>query len=124
LGETRGRYWRVEVLDRNDPALPRLQISLLTTPRHILFRWEPGHTYKLLYGNDKATAPQYSLARLLDNADLDSASPAKIGAEAALPAEMPVIPWTERYSFILWVAVGLAVAALGAVAVRAMQKSP
>jgi hypothetical protein len=121
IAETRARYWRVEVLDRSDPPLPGLHISLFATRRYVVFRQQPRRTYRLLYGNENAPAPQYSLARLLNATDIESASPATIGSEGIAPAAPAVIPWTERHGYALWVAVGAAVAALAVLAVRALR---
>ncbi len=121
FSETRARYWRIEVLDRDDPPLEKLGISIFTTPRRVVFRQEPGRAYRLLYGNEKAAAPQYSLGRLLEAREIDGAEIVSLGVETAIPAAAPIVPWTERHKFVLWIALGAAVAVLGTLAVRAMK---
>jgi hypothetical protein len=65
FGEVQGkRYWRVEVMNGNDPPLTGARPALYTTPRHIVFRQEPGRAYRLLYGQSEAKAPHYELERL------------------------------------------------------------
>lgn len=120
--ETYGRYWRVEVMDRNDPPLQPLRITLHTIPRHVVFRAEPGRSYRLLYGNERAAAPQYSLAQLIDPSDIASAARGTVGAAAALDAPSDPLPWTERHPYVLWAAAIFAAAVLGLLALRALRR--
>ena len=64
----RGRYWRVTVYNRNDAPIDGLHARLLTTPRYVVFKQEPGHSYFVLYGNSRATAPVYDFASLTTRA--------------------------------------------------------
>jgi len=119
--EVQGRYWRVEVLDRNDPPLQGLRISLFTVPRFVVFRAEPGHSYRLMYGNSRAGEPSYSLAQLVQPEELESAPLVAMGTpvEAVIP-ERP-LPWSERNPAVLWGALIAAAAVLGLLALRALR---
>ncbi|MGH9792868.1 MAG: DUF3999 family protein [Candidatus Acidiferrales bacterium] len=121
LPETYGRYWRVELMDRNDPPLQALRITLHTVPRHALFRAEPGRSYRLLYGNERAPAPQYSLGQLIDPAEIASAARITVGAATAVDAPADPLPWTERHPYVLWAAAIFAAAVLGLLALRALR---
>ena len=77
--ETHARFWRISILNRNDPALPGLQAQLLTTPRHVTFRPETEQNYRLLYGNPRATPAQYDLARISNGAQWQTAPVAALG---------------------------------------------
>jgi hypothetical protein len=121
--ETQARYWRVEVLDRNDPALVGVRVRLFTTPRRVVFRAEAGRRYRLLYGNSRADAPQYNLARIVDAKSLESAEPARLGAEEGNASYADPAPWSERHPIVLWAALAIAVLALGALAVRALRSA-
>ncbi len=119
--ETYGRFWRVEVMDRNDPPLQALRITLRTIPRHVVFRAEPGRSYRLLYGNERAAPPEYSLAQLIDPAEIASAPRATVGAATAVDAPVAPLPWTERHPYVLWAAAIFAAAVLGLLALRALR---
>lgn len=123
--ETRARYWRVEIFNRNDPELTGLNLALYHTPRRVIFSGQAGATRRLLYGNKAASAASYEMARLTEKVLLEAAAQAKLGPEEANPSyEDPhPLPWTERNPFVLWGVVLLAVAVLGALAVRALRTS-
>lgn len=121
LPESRARYWRVEVLDRDDPPLPQMRIALDSIPRYVVFRAVPGRSYRLLYGNPRAAAPSYSMAQLVDAKEIASAAPAAIGAETFLPEAPKEIPWTERNAIVLWIALAAATGLLGWLAIKALR---
>lgn len=123
--ERRGRYWRIFVINRNDPPLEGLQLELFGTPRHVVFQQTPGRSYRLLYGYRRAPMPQYELARLTSTEDWDLAPGGSLGEaeeNALLYRPPPPKPWTERHPVVLWAALLLAVGVLGWLAVRSLQK--
>ena len=119
--ETRARFFRVEILDRNDAPLAGLSVRLFTIPRSVVFRAEPARNYRLLYGNHRASAPEYNMARIVDAKSLDAATPATLGAEEQNPSYEDPAPWSERNPAVLWVALGVAVLLLGVLALRALR---
>jgi len=119
--ETRGRYWRVEVIDRNDTPLQELRISLHTLPRFVVFRAEPGRSYQLVYGNKQAATPSYSLAQLVQAEEMEGASLVLVGAAVEAKVTPKELPWSERNPAVLWAAAIAAVAALGWLALRALR---
>jgi len=121
--ERRGRYWRVEVADRNDAPLSGVRIELWGTPRHVIFRWEPRRSYRLLYSNERAKAPQYELARLLGREDREQAVAVAVSAEEVNAAWVDPRPWSERHPVVLWIALGIVVAALALLALRALRQA-
>jgi hypothetical protein len=121
--ESAGSRWRVTVLNRNDAPLADLGPELYAIPRRVVFRYEPGRQYRLLYGNSRAAAPQYDLGQLTDVTSLESAAPAVIGPEATSQTYADPAPWTERNQAVLWMALGVAVLTVGALAVRALRSA-
>ena len=119
--ETRGRYWRVDVLNRDDSPIEGLRPSLEGTPRRIVFRQKPGTTYQLLYGNSRISAPEYDLARITSREELEAAAVGELGPEATHSGYLSPEPWSERHPIVLWVALGFAVAILGLLALRALR---
>lgn len=119
--EARARFWRISILNHNDPALPGLQISILTIPRHVAFKPETGQDYRLLYGNPRAMPAQYELARLSNGAQWQNAPLATLGTEAANTAYVSPAPWSERHPWLLWSALIAAVGVLAWIAINALR---
>jgi hypothetical protein len=122
-GEITGRYWRITVENGNDAPLPGVIPSLYITPVHLIFEQHPGRSYRLLYGQTLATAPQYDLARRINASEEDVAAVAQLGAEEETSNYADPRPWTERNRYVLWIVMGIAVLLLGASAIRSLRKS-
>lgn len=122
FGEVQGqRYWRVEVLNENDPPLAGARPALYTTPRHIVSRQEPGRSYRLLYGHSEAKAPHYELERLADRNGIENAVARTLGSEEVNTAFADPRPWTDQHPAVLWVALGIAVVLLAFSSLRALR---
>jgi hypothetical protein len=119
--EARGRHWRITVLNRNDAPLDGVAPVLEGTPRHVVFRQQPGTTYQLLYGNSRSPAPEYDLARLTPREDLEKATFGELGPEAVNTNYLSPEPWSEQHPVVLWLALALAVIVLGFLALRSMR---
>ena len=115
------RYWRVQVENGNDPPLAGARPALYTTPRHIIFRQEPGRSYRLLYGQSEAKAPQYELGRLANRKDIESAAAGSLGSEEVNTSQLDPRPWTEQHPAVLWTALGVAIILLAFSALRALR---
>ena len=119
--EARARYWRVSVLNRDDAPVEKLRPTLEGTPRHVVFRQQPGAAYRLLYGNSRTAAPQYDLARITPREEIESAALGELGPEASNADYLSPEPWSERHPIVLWLALGFAVAILGLLALRSLR---
>lgn len=121
--ETRGAaYWRVEIVNGDDQPLSNVHIALFGSPRTLNFIEEPDRNYRVLYGNQKAQAPQYDLKYYLGVSGGKLAynefalGPEEITANYADPR-----PFTERHPILLWFALGIAVLLLGYTALRTLR---
>jgi len=115
------RHWRVEVLNGNDAPLSDVRLSMLMPQRFVLFHGAAGRAYRMLYGNSRATAPDYDLVRTLQIPGVDAMGHASLGTEEATSNYIDPSPFTERHPNLLWAALGLAVILLGYAAVRALR---
>jgi len=118
------RFWRVEVLNANDAPPTGVHLSLRMPLRFVLFHPAPNHSYRLIYGNARATFPQYDLARTLHlqaNEVMSVMAHLELGAEEATTNYADPRPFTERHPNLLWIALGVAVVLLGSAALRAMR---
>jgi hypothetical protein len=118
---TAAPFWRVTVLDRGDPPIDDLRVTLLQNRRYVVFRADAGFAYRLLYGNQRAKAPKYELAKLLTRDAQATARLAELGAERTNDAWVSSDPFTERHPVILWAALALAVVVLGGMAFKALR---
>ncbi len=118
------RYWRVEILNGNDAPLANPQLSASMVPRLVLFRPATGHTYVLVYGNEKATFPQYDLERTLHISAGEEAFANTLGPEEQNSSYEDPRPFSERHPAVLWTALALAAVLLGITALRTMRTPP
>jgi hypothetical protein len=115
------RYWRVEILNGNDSPLSSVRMSLAMSLRFVLFRPKENRTFRLLYGNDRASAPQYDFARTLRIQPNEVMLHLSLGPEEATTNYADPRPFTERHPNLLWIALGLAIVLLGYAALRALR---
>jgi hypothetical protein len=123
VNEETAREWLVRIYNGDDAPLNGARPVFYATPRHVIFRTEPGRTYRLLYGESEAKAPSYDLARWANAKGYGNAPAASLGPEETNPNYTDPRPWTEQHTAVLWSALGLAVVLLGYSALRALQRS-
>jgi Protein of unknown function (DUF3999) len=122
-GAGNARYWRVEIMNGDDPPLQDVKPVFFTTPRHLVFEEEPGHTYTLIYGQYRASAPQYDLERRLDSTQEMAAVVGTVGAEEEDSNYSDPRPWTEQHTMVLWIVVGFVAVLLGFSAIRSLKRA-
>jgi hypothetical protein len=118
------RYWRVEVLNGNDAPLSAARLSAAMPLRFVLFRPEPNRSYRLIYSNARAKAPQYDLARTLQIPAIEAMPHAGLRLEEITANYPDPRPFTERHPNLLWIALTVAVVLLGYSALRAFRTPP
>jgi hypothetical protein len=115
------RYWRVEVLNASDAPLSEVRLALTMPLRFALFHPARNRSFRLIYGNFRAAAPQYDLARTLHIQANEVMAHQGLGAEETTSNYADPRPFTERHPNLLWIALGVAVILLGTAAMRAMR---
>jgi len=117
-------FMRIEIFNGNDAPLSNLGLALRGVRPSLVFYEEPGRSYRLLYGNERATSPVYDIAQTLGS-DLSSTSrPAlALGQELYTSNFQDPRPFTERHPSLLWIALGIAVIALGLTAIKTMKSA-
>ena len=113
--------WRVTIFDRDDPPIPDLAVRLLRTRRSIVFRARPGASYRLIYGNPEAEAPEYELAALTSREAVAGARRACLGEAIVSQRGVSGEPFSERHPIILWAALALVVLVLGGMALKTLR---
>jgi hypothetical protein len=115
------RYFRAEILNGNDAPLSSVRMSVAMRLRFVLFRPRENRAYRLLYGNARASAPQYDFARTLHIQPNEELLHLSLGTEELTANYADPRPFTERHPNLLWIALGLAIALLGYAALRALR---
>jgi Protein of unknown function (DUF3999) len=115
------RYWRVEILNASDAPLSSVRMSVAMSLRFVLFRPRESRAYRLLYGNDRVSAPQYDFARTLRIQPNEVLLHLNLGSEESTTNYADPRPFTERHPNLLWFALGIAIALLGYAALRALR---
>ena len=115
------RFWRVEVLNANDASLAEVRLSLTMPLRFVLFHPAQNRSYRLIYGNFRATSPQYDLARTLHIQANEVMAHLGLGAEETTSNYADPRPFTERHPNLLWIALGVAIVLLAYAALRALR---
>lgn len=118
---TAAPYWRVTVLDRDDPPIEDLAVFLQQNRRYVVFRAAAGSTYSLAYGNPRADPPEYEIAELTSRDALAAARLLELGAEQVNMAWKSSEPFTERHPVLMWAMLLLAIAVLGGLAFKALR---
>lgn len=116
------RLLRVDIINGNDQPLRGAKLSLLAVPRTIVFRPQPRTNYRLVYGNERAGAPQYDLSHFLE------AGPGKpdyallsLGPEETTTNYRDPRPYSERHPSVLWIALGIAIVLIGLTALKTLR---
>lgn len=114
------RYLSLRVYNSDNPPLTlRGTPSVFRRDAGIAFDYKPDETYRLCFGNARASAPQFDLAasvKGIQERDLPRLVPS---TPSPLESAEPERPWTERHPVIIWIALAFSVAVMaGLIAVN------
>ncbi|HZS09765.1 MAG TPA: DUF3999 family protein [Blastocatellia bacterium] len=118
--EVRYRYLSVTIFNYDDQPLKMREVRVYGWPRQLLFRREPGRSYRLFYGNPKAAAPRYDLEQLSSYLKPEELPLATLGSERAnesFTAETDASK-PDRHPAWLWATLAVAAVVLGALIYR------
>lgn len=122
-GNAGERYWRVTVENGNDAPLPVTSVQLYTAPRHLMFEQQPGRSYTLIYGQERAEPARYDFSERVNEEGRMTALPGKLGPEETNATWVDPRPWTETHAVFLWGALLVAVIVIGFTAVQSMRRA-
>ena len=105
------RYLRLTI--NNEDNLPLLieGVEVFGVPRKLLFQSQPDASFHLYYGNPNARAPSYELERILPFLETENLPVGRIGPQTenlSFKVEKKLLPFSERYAWLITVAVGVA----------------
>jgi uncharacterized protein DUF3999 len=114
--------WTITVENHDDAPIEMTSVRLEMLQRSLCFDAAAGDAYTLFYSDPALASPVYDYASLFVLAQ--NAVTAHLGAETANPAYQPrpdERPFTEKHPTLLWIALVLVIALLGAVAFRSFK---
>jgi hypothetical protein len=118
------KHVSLTVENGDDPPLPISQVRPLSVERRLYFDPNGESSLQLYYSDPKLEVPSYDYAKFFQQAA--DAAPAQLGPPQANPqftGRPDDRPWSERHSYLLWVAMVLAVAVLGGLALRGLKRT-
>jgi len=120
--ETRHRYLRLRIYNRDDKPIRIERVELEGLVRRVKFLAEGSGQYWLYYGNPDAAPARYDLPVLLERREHMEQTASIAGPQQMNPAYQPPSapsrPWSERHPAILYTVLGGAVLGLGAATLR------
>ena len=114
--ETTFRYLRLTINNEDNSLLPVEGVEVFGIPRKLIFQADPGASYKLYYGNPQARSPSYELERILPFLETENLPVGTLGPQTNNPdfkLESSRLPFSERYAWLITVAVVVAALAVG-----------
>jgi hypothetical protein len=107
--ETSARYIRAVVFNEDDrPLAFGASAAFRSVVRNIIWEAQPNVAYSLYYGNSRAYAPRYDLARIFQYIESENIPQATLGGEEAnslyVAPTGPVVPFSEKYPYVLNIA--------------------
>ncbi len=113
LSDFNAKRGRLRIWNEDNPPLQVTRVFFERPTQVLIFRPEPGRSYRLLVGNQEASRPRYDLdlaVRRLDVLELPQLGLEPLAANPGYRPSVPDLPWTERNPTLLWV--GLAAGGL------------
>jgi hypothetical protein len=135
-GEARSQHFKVIVHNGDDPSL-NLKIGAAYRERRVYFTPPHAGTLRLYFGDAELERPTYDYAQthgIETDAGFAITAPAEqrfvlaratVGNVSANPGYTPrpdKRPWSEQHQAVIWIALGVAVVGLGAVALKSFKK--
>jgi hypothetical protein len=125
LEGARSKRFTLVVHNGDDPPLPITRVQPASVERRVYFEARETAALQLHYGDAEAPAPVYDYARIFEpQADAARAQLGPARPNPSYTGRPDLRPWSERHPALLWTALILAVAGLGAVALRGLMRRP
>lgn len=113
---------KIKIQNGDDAPLNITDARLEQYERRIYFDSPSGAEAHFYYGDEKVGAPVFDYAKLFEkNANADQVGLRPEEANVAYTGRPDDRPWSERHPAVLWVAIIVAVAILGTIALRSMK---
>jgi len=122
----RYRYLLIRIQNRDDQPLTFTGVQVTRLAEYVEFQPKGSGNLFLYFGNLQAQAPEYDLGKYIGKLRAEGITRAGLGN----PEPNPVgptkkdLPWSERYRFIMWIALVAAMAVLGWMVLSLVRRAP
>lgn len=114
----------IAVENGDDPPLPIESVKPLSVERRLYFDPKGKSSLQLYYGDPKLEAPSYDYAKFFQqSADAAVAQLGPAQTNAQFTGRPDDRPWSERHTFVLWIAMVVVVFILGALAIKGLKSA-
>lgn len=114
--ETNDRYVKLEIINKDNAPLPVSDLVAFSVFREVAFPAEKNNSYRIFYGNDKASYPEYDLESYFKYLDLGGATAANLSSQKNnpefVPEKEPQKPVSERVPYLFTIVLVLTSAML------------
>jgi len=115
------RYLRLRIHDGDSPPLSIRGVTAWRRRAFLVFDDRGGREFVLTGGDPRAEAPQYDLGRAVEALDRDDLPPAEAGRVEPLGDVAEAVPWTERHSGLILLALTVLALGVGAAVWRGLR---
>jgi len=114
----------IAIENGDDPPLPIESVRPSSVERRLYFDSKGKNSLQLYYGDSKLEAPSYDYAKFFQQSvDAGVAQLGPAQANAQFTGRPDDRPWSERHTFVLWIAMVVAVFILGALAIKGLKSA-
>ncbi len=122
VGGAHSGSYKLVIENGDDPPLAIRRVQPQFVARRIYFDPHGESALKLYYGDDRLSAPVYDYSKLfVEQPDAVAAALGDGAHNSAYTGRPDERPWSDRHPSVVWIALVVAVAALGALALRGMK---
>ena len=125
FAQTQAPRWRLVIHDGDNAPLQDVRVEGFGATRRLYVDVAQNQHYRLIYGNSRASEPEYDYAQTHTAGALRAAKAASLGPvvlNAAYVSPEPQKPWSERNPWIIWVSLAVVVVGIGSLAIRTMSQ--
>ncbi len=127
LMPTQYRYLKAVIRNGDDSPLNFTGAAVTRLVKQLEFQPKRNSGYAVYVGNPKASRPTYDLSHYVERLRKEGVVQASLGNFVDNPAHKPVerqVPWSERYSWLIWIALVAMLVVLGLLVYRVAASAP
>jgi hypothetical protein len=118
----RYRYLKLRIFNGDNPPLQVGEVSVHRRETSLVFQTQKGKQYILIGGNPNIGGADYDLAKAVQDLDDMKLPVVNLGPPTVVAHKEPQPPWSERYRFVIWIVLIIAVGVMVGFIVKNLKK--